>query len=137
MLLFHILSSIAIAVVAVAILIRIFLLKLPSFDNVIPKYFEAIHFLQWFAVQSDAENSVASFIHNYFGVLCVEFHSLCAGSFSEFVVQVLQLTDIARHLANIICETQITNISTTGKDRRGVAVESFLQNSLQNQVEGC
>lgn len=67
----------------------------------------------------------------------LEIHSICAGSFNEFVGLVLQLSVIARRKFNIVYETRVADRPTIDRDRSTVIVESFLYNTLQKQVEEC
>lgn len=65
MLLFYILSSLAIGVVAVVPRMRISVLQVPSFARVAPKYLKLGTSSQGFAVHCDASCSVACANHHY------------------------------------------------------------------------
>lgn len=82
-------------------------LQVQFFDKVAPKYLKLDTSSSVLSAHGDAGSGAVCVLHHYFGIyLCyVPFH--IAGSFNEFLSQVLQLSVIADHKVNIVCETQV------------------------------
>ena len=127
MLLFHILFTLAITAVAVAIWISA--LQVPSFDRVAPKYF-----FQGLTIHGDVDADLLCAIHHHRGLLCADFHAICPGSCNESVREVLELIATASHKVNVVCKLEVAEWSTTNGG--GVVVlEGLMPNFFLEQAE--
>lgn len=86
-LIFHILSIVAIAAMALMFCVLISVKQVPSIHRFAPRqYFKLGR--QWFAVQGDAGSGVVCAIQYYFGFLSAEFDSILVDSFNVLLVKI-------------------------------------------------
>ena len=132
MLLFHMLFSLAITAVAVAIWMRISALPMPSFDRVAPKYSKLTTSS---TVHGDVDTDLICTVYHDLGFLCADFHAIHTGSCSKSVHEVLELIAAALHKVNVICKLEVAEWPAANGDGGVVVLEYFLHDYFQEQIE--
>ena len=96
---------------------------------------EAGHFFQGLTVHGDVNTDLVCIVHHDLGLLCADFHAICAGSCNESVREVLGLIATTSHKADLMCKPEVAEWPATIGDGGVVVVEDLLRSFFLEKAE--